>query len=124
MNWLLLQLAVNVICCCLPTYGPFLPKSSVLGAQMANWYRYLSEMTPKMPRISRRTTKDLDDCDIGPETRHHQPHHAHPYAEVRDGEPFRTQGTIDTKPEDWIASRGNLPTNAIQVRRSIELTVV
>ena len=119
-EWIIVQGSVNIICCCLPTYGPFLPKSSTLGAQLASCYQLLASVIPKMRRIPRRITTDPNSYDESLGTRQYQ--YAHPFEEVRDYSPFRTSTTMYTRSKDNIELGKDFPANAIQVRRSIELT--
>lgn len=44
MNWSTVELAVAILCACLPCYGPFLPTEQLSG-KLDRWYR------------SRRTTR-------------------------------------------------------------------
>ena len=43
--WCTIELGVSLICACLPTYGPLLPKSLGISAMFKSWYSSLFNVT-------------------------------------------------------------------------------
>lgn len=64
--WATIENGLAIICACLPTYKPLLPKSSILDSTFGKWYKsLLSGTLVRQARRSDRTAKDQ-----------HQDHHA------------------------------------------------
>lgn len=48
MNWSNIELAVAIVCACLPTYGPFLKRSPIIESYLKSWYtQFLSRTAPR-----------------------------------------------------------------------------
>jgi hypothetical protein len=118
--WLLVQLAIGVVCACLPTYGPFLPSGTLLFTNLKGWYSTVESLLGRRHRSS--TSRSKTDPSLYPDgpTRPHRDHYRS-FSDPGDKVILTEVVGGGTFLDEQEVSEREYPLNAIRVKNDVEM---
>ena len=121
-NWLPIQLAMAVICCCLPTYRPLLPNGTAIKASLVGFYSSIGSLIPRKRRSAILNANGSHNVDNEPGRRSSPNFHNLSGHGEESGITVLTNavGTEAERIEDYVPGR-DLPMNDINVTRTVDM---